>query len=109
MNQSDARVFRELLLSVSVDIHSATSNVEHAKRSCRRLRELAERDGIDSEETPITDALNVAILAMDRALRLVGMGIDAGVLVMRDVSDLSVEMVLAMMIDASYDENDGDD
>jgi hypothetical protein len=102
-SQSNARVFRELLLSTSIDIQTATSNLEHAKRTCVRMRELAVRGGITSEETPITDALSVAIYSMGKAMRLVNLGIEAGVLVMRDVADLSVEMVLATMIDTAED------
>jgi hypothetical protein len=104
INKSDARVFRELLLSVSIDIQTAMSNIEHAKRTCARMAELAARGGIGSQETPITDKLNVATYSMEKAQRLVSLGIDAGVMALRDVSDLSVEMVLAFLIDAAEDE-----
>ena len=85
INDSDARVFRELLLLVCADIHEVLSSIKHAKRSCLRGVELEKRAGIFIEQTPIIDLLDVISSAATQALAHVDLGLDAGIMVLREL------------------------
>jgi hypothetical protein len=106
INASDARVFRELLLQIHGDINRALSDVAHAKRTTARMRELGHRAGIGSPRRPITDMLEVAEVALDRAALLVDLGLDAGIMFMREVSELGADAVMRRMYetDGMYSE-----
>ena len=87
-NESDARVMRELLLSVCFDLHAARHEVNHAARTMRRVSDLASRMGCSTEETPIADLLDVAALALGKAARMVDLGLDTGVVLLREPADM---------------------
>lgn len=99
MNQSDARVFRELLLIVSADLHDIHASVRHARRLCLRGLELERRAGVFIKETPMIDLLGVIDSAIDRALALTRLGLDSGILVMREVGDCTSELELDLDFD----------
>jgi hypothetical protein len=87
INASDARVFRELLLLIHGDVNRAMCDIAHAKRVTARMRGLSIRAGIGTAKTPITDLLDVAAASLARCSHIVDLGLDAGILVMRDVDD----------------------
>ena len=84
ISNPDARVLRELLLVVFSDMHDIRGAVSHAWRSCERGIQLERRAGRVNPETPMLDLLAVIECATTRAIELVDLGLDEGILLMRE-------------------------
>ena len=84
LSNPDARVMRELLLVMFSDMHDIRGAVNHARRSCERGIQLERRAGRVNQETPMLDLLAVIECATTRAIELVGLGLDEGILLMRE-------------------------
>jgi hypothetical protein len=92
INQSDARVFRELLLAMSADMHGVQTSTWHAKRSCLRITELERRASIPPGPTPLADLIGVIEVAVSRAIAIVNDGLDGGILALREIGDVVPEI-----------------